>query len=36
MGADPVLALMFGASFAQIGAVLAVWFENEATKTKIT
>ncbi|QWG35736.1 PTS beta-glucoside transporter subunit IIABC [Bacillus mycoides] len=34
MGADPVLALMFGASFAQIGAVLAVWLKTKQQKLK--
>ncbi|MEH6944955.1 beta-glucoside-specific PTS transporter subunit IIABC [Bacillus sp. JJ722] len=34
MGADPVLALMFAASFAQIGAVLAIWFKTKQQKLK--
>lgn len=34
MGSDPVLALMFGASFAQIGAVLAVWLKTKQKKLK--
>ncbi|WP_035437958.1 beta-glucoside-specific PTS transporter subunit IIABC [Bacillus sp. UNC322MFChir4.1] len=34
MGADPILALMFGASFAQIGAVLAVWLKTKQQKLK--
>ncbi|WP_242222620.1 beta-glucoside-specific PTS transporter subunit IIABC [Bacillus cereus group sp. BfR-BA-01380] len=34
LGADPILALMFGASFAQIGAVLAVWLKTKQQKLK--
>ncbi|MEK4915012.1 beta-glucoside-specific PTS transporter subunit IIABC [Bacillus sp. FSL E2-8887] len=34
LGSDPVLALMFGASFAQIGAVLAVWLKTKQQKLK--
>ncbi|HDX9579701.1 TPA: PTS glucose transporter subunit IIA [Bacillus pseudomycoides] len=34
MGSDPILALMFGASFAQIGAVLAVWLKTKQQKLK--
>ncbi|MBJ7983327.1 beta-glucoside-specific PTS transporter subunit IIABC [Bacillus cereus] len=34
LGSDPVLALMFGASFAQIGAVLAVWYKTKQQKLK--
>ncbi|MBC1519057.1 PTS transporter subunit EIIC [Listeria welshimeri] len=34
LGADPILAMTFGASFAQIGAVLAVFFKTRNTKIK--
>ncbi|MFC4319990.1 beta-glucoside-specific PTS transporter subunit IIABC [Litchfieldia salsa] len=34
MGADPVLATTFAASFAQIGAVLAVWMKTKQQKLK--
>ncbi|UGB30244.1 beta-glucoside-specific PTS transporter subunit IIABC [Metabacillus sp. B2-18] len=34
MGADPVLATTFAASFAQIGAVLAVWIRTKQQKLK--
>ncbi|TXC85654.1 PTS beta-glucoside transporter subunit IIABC [Metabacillus litoralis] len=34
MGADPVLATTFAASFAQIGAVLAVWIKTKQQKLK--
>ncbi|KAA0762304.1 beta-glucoside-specific PTS transporter subunit IIABC [Bacillus sp. SH5-2] len=34
LGADPVVALMFGASFAQIGAVLAIWLKTKQQKLK--
>lgn len=33
-GSDPVLALMFAASFAQIGTVLAVWIRTKNQKLK--
>lgn len=33
-GADPVIAMSFAASFAQIGAVLAVLFKTKSTKLK--
>ncbi len=33
-GADPVLALMFAASFGQIGAVLGVWIKTKQQKLK--
>ncbi|OLS40457.1 beta-glucoside-specific PTS transporter subunit IIABC [Bacillus sp. MRMR6] len=33
-GADPVLGTMFGASFAQIGAVLGVWLKTKEQKLK--
>lgn len=34
LGADPIIALMFSASFAQIGAVLAVWIKTKQQKFK--
>lgn len=34
MGVDPILALTFGASFAQIGAVLAVWIKTKEQRLK--
>ncbi|PZG37624.1 PTS beta-glucoside transporter subunit IIABC [Listeria ivanovii] len=34
LGSDPILAMTFGASFAQIGAVLAVFFKTRNTKIK--
>lgn len=34
LGADPVLATTFAASFAQIGAVLAVWIKTKQQKLK--
>lgn len=33
-GADPILGTMFGASFAQIGAVLGVWLKTKQQKYK--
>jgi len=34
LGSDPILALTFAASFAQIGAVLAVWIKTKQQKLK--
>lgn len=34
MGADPILALIFAASFAQTGAVLGVWLKTKDKKLK--
>lgn len=34
MNADPILAMIFAASFAQIGAVLAVWVRTKKQKLK--
>ncbi|WP_318617686.1 beta-glucoside-specific PTS transporter subunit IIABC [Sporosarcina sp. YIM B06819] len=34
MGADPILAMVFAPSFAQIGAVLAVWMKTKQQKLK--
>ncbi|SDJ46749.1 beta-glucoside-specific PTS transporter subunit IIABC [Salimicrobium halophilum] len=33
-GSDPILAMMFAASFAQIGAVLGVWLKTKKQKLK--
>ncbi|MEK5040326.1 beta-glucoside-specific PTS transporter subunit IIABC [Sporosarcina sp. FSL K6-3457] len=34
LGADPILAMIFAPSFAQIGAVLAVWMKTKQQKLK--
>ncbi|MFC0271721.1 beta-glucoside-specific PTS transporter subunit IIABC [Metabacillus herbersteinensis] len=34
MGEDPILAMIFAASFAQVGAVLAVWIKTKQQKLK--